>query len=108
MLLFFFILTLFLLLCSIVILVLCFKRLNFLFDTLEIAQKQTEESLDIIDDCYKKIVTIAETPVLYDDPTVRNLLQEIKNTKQAVLLIANKLIEFTNIVDEKEKQEVTQ
>lgn len=84
------------------------KRIAYLVNTLETVQNQVEESLDIIDNCYTKIVKISEIPVVYDDPTVRSLIVEIKNTKNAVLLIANKLVSFSNENNESDEQEVTQ
>jgi len=52
---------------------------------------QIEESLDILDDCYRRISKIAEMPVASDDPVVRQLLSDIKLTKKSILLIANKI-----------------
>jgi CHASE3 domain sensor protein len=61
---------------------------------------QVEESLDIIDDCYQRITKATEIPVTSDEPVVQQLLSDIKYTKHAVLLIANKVITFDNEEDE--------
>ncbi len=55
---------------------------------------QVEESLDIIDDCYHRIVKATEIPVLSDEPVIQQLVADIKHTRHAVLLVANKLITF--------------
>ena len=56
--------------------------------------EQVEESLDIIDDCYQRIAKVAETPVATDDPLVQQLVADIKHTKAALLLVANKVVTF--------------
>ena len=53
--------------------------------------EQIDESLDIIDDCYASFSRAADTPVLSDDATVRNLVGEIKRLRHAALLVANKI-----------------
>jgi len=50
-----------------------------------------EESLDIIDERYKKINEIAQRPVFFDSVEIRQVISEIKETHRAILLIANKL-----------------
>lgn len=61
---------------------------------------QVEESLDILDGCYKRISVIAETPVASDDPMVQQLIQDVKYTKHAILLVANKVVTFDRDDDE--------
>lgn len=71
-----------------------------MFKCLEFAEKieelgeQVDESLDIIDDCYKRISQASETPVTSDDPVVQQFVSDVKRTKDALLLIANKVIVF--------------
>lgn len=57
---------------------------------------QVDESLDIIDGCYRRISAVSEIPVLSDDPTIRQLVSDIQYTKHAILLIANKVVIFDN------------
>lgn len=64
---------------------------------------QVEESLDILDGCYKRISVVAETPVASDDPVVQQLIQDVKYTKHAILLIANKVVTFDRGEDEGEE-----
>lgn len=61
---------------------------------------QVEQSLDIIDDCYQRIAKVAETPVATDDPLVQQLVADIKYTKAALLLVANKVVTFDRDDDE--------
>lgn len=63
-------------------------------DKLEVLGDQIEESLDILDDSYQRIAKAAEMPVMSDEPIVRQLLQDIKHAKHAVLLVANKVVVF--------------
>lgn len=71
-----------------------------MFKCLELAEKieelgeQVDESLDIIDDCYKRISQASEIPVTSDDPVVQQFVSDVKRTKDALLLIANKVIVF--------------
>jgi hypothetical protein len=63
---------------------------------------QVEQSLDIIDDCYQRIAKVAEMPVAADDPMVRQLIDDIKHTKNAILLVANKIVTFDQDEDRQE------
>lgn len=63
---------------------------------------QVNESLDLLDSCHHKISKVLETPVGSDDPTVRELLNDIRDARHAILLIANKLVTFDEDEDEDE------
>lgn len=63
---------------------------------------QVEESLDIINDCFQRISKVAETPVGSDDPQVQQLVSDIRYTKHALLVIANKIVTFDKNEDEQE------
>lgn len=49
-----------------------------------------EESLDIIDERYKSISSVLEIPIFYDSPQIRQVVNDIKVTRDTLLLIANK------------------
>jgi hypothetical protein len=49
-----------------------------------------EESLDIIDERYRSISGILEIPIFYDSPQIRQVVSDIKITRDTLLLIANK------------------
>jgi hypothetical protein len=51
-----------------------------------------EEALDVLDECYTSIAHAAEIPVLSDEPIIRDLLSDIRRTKNAVLAIAGKVV----------------
>jgi len=89
-----------LLIMLIFFLVIKLLRLNDMHDVII---EQVEQSLDIIDDCYRRISTVAEMPVTFDDPVVHQLLSDIKLTKHSLLLIANK-ISIDDSEENKEKE----
>jgi hypothetical protein len=49
-----------------------------------------EESLDIIDERYRSISSVLEIPIFYDSPQIRQVVNDIKITRDTLLLIANK------------------
>lgn len=54
---------------------------------------QIEESLDILDDCYGDVSKHLKSPVLFDDPVVITMVNDVKRARDAMLLVANKLTE---------------
>ena len=58
---------------------------------------RVNESLDMLDECYRRISRILELPVGSDDPTIQQLLHDIKTARHALLLIANMIVEFDNM-----------
>ena len=89
-------------LCAVLVVtnVITVQRSLALQDTLNTAADQTEESLDILDGCYGRLSRLAATPVLYDDPIVKEVIFEMKTAKEAVLLVANKMVVFSEKEDE--------
>jgi len=55
-------------------------------------QEAIEESLDIIDTKYSKLSKILEIPIFYNSPEVKSAIQEIEETRDALLYIANQLV----------------
>lgn len=51
-----------------------------------------EQSLDIINECYVRISHAASHPVLSNEPTIQQVVFDIRRTRQALLEIANKLV----------------
>lgn len=47
-----------------------------------------EESLDVLDERYRSISEILEIPIFYDSPQIRQVVNDIKLTRQSVLKIA--------------------
>lgn len=52
---------------------------------------QIDEALESIDECYGKIARAATTPLMSDEPEVKELMSNLKNIKTSILDIANKL-----------------
>lgn len=69
-------------------------RLN---DKLDELANQLEESLDIIDSCYQRISKTSQIPVVSDEPVIQQLINDIKEIKNSILLIANKLVTFDDV-----------
>lgn len=61
-----------------------------------------EESLDILDERYKKINEILQIPIFFDSIEVRQVIAEIRKCHDAILIIANKL---TNDIEVKNKED---
>lgn len=55
---------------------------------------QIEISLDILDDCYRRISHHAETPVMMDEPIVREVVNDLKFAKNAILAIASNVVTY--------------
>ena len=54
---------------------------------------QIEESLDIIDASYKRISEKASLEVMSDEPVIRELVADMKASKDALILVANKIVQ---------------
>jgi len=61
-----------------------------------------EESLDIIDERYRSISKILEIPIFHDSPQIRQVISDIKITRDTLLLIANKFASIDDKVVEDE------
>lgn len=49
-----------------------------------------EETLDILDERYRSISKVLEIPLFYDSPQIRQVIADIKTTRDTLLLIANR------------------
>ena len=85
---------LFVIVLCVALLVLCVKRISQLIDAIDRLDTQIEESLDILNDAYREISKAARTEVLSDEPIVRQVMSSIKSARDAVLLVARKLVTF--------------
>lgn len=62
-----------------------------------------EESLDVIDERYRSISKVLEIPIFYDSPQIRQVVNDIKITRDTLLLIANRFASIdSNAVDNTE------
>jgi hypothetical protein len=59
-----------------------------------------EESLDVLDERYRSISEILEIPLFYDSPQIRQVVHDIKLSRNSVLKIAQS---FASIDERKEQ-----
>ena len=64
-------------------------------------QDAIEDSLDILDERYQKISKILQIPLFYDSSEVRQVLEDIDASREAVLKVARQL---TTIEETKEPE----
>lgn len=62
-----------------------------LFKSMMSVEDQVEQSLDIIDSCYARLHNVSQTPVASDDPMVKEVVSSVVESRDALLLIANKI-----------------
>ena len=55
-----------------------------------------EQSLDNLDERYASIQGILDTPLFYDSPQVRQVINDINESRNAVLFVANQLTGIEN------------
>lgn len=79
------------------------KNLEF-SEKLETVVDQIEKSLDILDSCYNRASARAKLEVLSDEPIVKELLDDIQVSRDAILIVANLIVEPLQGVEEKENQ----
>ena len=60
-----------------------------------------EQSLDNLDERYASIQKVLDTPLFFDSPQVRQVIQDITESRNAVLYVANQLAE----IDDGQKEE---
>ena len=55
-----------------------------------------EESLDSLDEKYASIQKVLDTPLFFDSPQVRQVIQDITESRNAVLHVANQLMDIND------------
>lgn len=65
-----------------------------LVDKLDELGEQVDESLDILNESYSKIDRATKLEVLSDEPVIVGVLKDVKKARDAVLIVANKLVTF--------------
>ena len=63
-------------------------------------QNVIEESLDIIDQKYYNLNKILEIPIFYNNHEIKSAIDEIKETRDALLYIANQLVNNEEDIDD--------
>jgi len=80
------------------------KRFLKSAETLDSLAIQIEESLDIIDESYSNISKHLKSPIMFDDPVIVSMVNDVKKTRQSLLLIANKISSpFENLNSDEDK-----
>ena len=69
------------------------KRQLRLIEKLEDINEKVEESLDVLDQSYARLSKLLETPVLFDDPIVVEMIESAKSARDAILVVANNIVE---------------
>lgn len=62
-----------------------------LIETLENTMEQTEKSVEILDYYYKRLDRKLKLEVMSDDPTIKELVEDMKQSRKAVLEISKQL-----------------
>jgi hypothetical protein len=68
------------------------KKNLFLSEAFDEMQHQVEESLDIMDTCYQRVAAKANLELMSDDPVIRELVADMRMSKEAILLVAHKIV----------------
>tara|TARA_B100001989_G_C24430559_1_gene408780 strand:+ start:369 stop:692 length:324 start_codon:yes stop_codon:yes gene_type:complete len=74
-------------------------------------QDVIEESLDVIDEKYINLSKILDIPIFYNSPEIKGAVEEVKETREVLLYIANQLVKDKKTLDkevniEDKKEEV--
>ena len=64
-----------------------------------------EESLDILDERYESIAEVLEIPLFSDSPQIRQVHTDLQRSRDAILLIAQILIDDFNNLEDSENEE---
>ncbi len=64
-----------------------------------------EESLDVLDERYRSISEILEIPLFYDSPQIRQVVNDIKVSRDSVLKIAQSFASIDERNEEKPPEE---
>ena len=62
-------------------------------------QDSIEEALDILDEREESIGKVLEIPLFYDSPEIKRVHHDVKRTRQAMLRVANTLVDSVNEQD---------
>lgn len=82
---------------------------NYKFGVLILeVQDSVESSLDILDQNYNSISEILEKPIFFDSVEVRQALKSITESRDAILYVANNLVDSVSEVGENEIREFEQ
>lgn len=75
---------------SILLAISIFYCIRFAFIIISI-QENIEESLEILDDKYQRISEVLTIPIFHDSREIRQVLEDIKDARQSVIEVAQRL-----------------
>jgi len=84
----------------------CVKRIEYLVEVVENVDEQVEQSLDILDVSYRNIDHAAKLEVLSNEPAIREVMEDIRRARNAILLVANKVSSYAEDSEEIAENEV--
>ena len=70
-------------------------------------QDAIEESLDVIDERYQSISKILEIPLFYDSPQIRQVVNDIKITRDSLLSVANRFAKVSTDETDGQQKDVS-
>lgn len=83
-------------------------RINLSYsDKLDEIQSVVQESLDVLNDQYTNIEKKTKLEVFFDEPVVKDLVQDIATARDAVLAVAKVLDETLNVDSSASQNEET-
>lgn len=65
-------------------------------------QESVEESLDMLDERYSSISKVLEIPLFYDSPEIRKVVEDVRDSREVLLKVANKIGKIEEVKDEEE------
>lgn len=68
-------------------------------------EEAIEYSLDILNERYGSIQEILKIPICYNSPEIRQVMNDIKTSRDSILYIANRLVGIDNNGEEEESKE---
>ena len=68
-------------------------------------QDSLEEALEVIDEKYSNISAVCDRPLFYDSPEVREVLSDIKATRDSLHQVAFSLTENFSVEEEEREDE---
>lgn len=74
-------------------------------EQLDQIRDQVEKSLDVLNTCYQRVAEKSNIELLSDEPIVRDLVYDMKRSKDAILLVANMIVTPFNEDEEDDEEE---
>ena len=89
---------------SLLLLVSLYYNFKFATQIIKIVDS-LEQSLDVLDERYVSISKILTIPIFYDSPEIRKVVQDIKESRDSILKVANQIASIEETKEEEPKNE---